>query len=166
MYTLQMVFIGLVNGGIYALIGIGLALLFEVLRLINIAHGEFLAIGAYAAVMLVVLFNPWIVIPLVAFVGFLIGFGIDRSLFSKLRKTGRWQSEVSTVLTLGVSTLLANLMLIFWGPHYRSGVPVFSGTIFLFKLQKVVTYDLARQMDRAKKAKCSEFASAIIENLL
>lgn len=67
-----MVFIGLVNGGIYALIGIGLALLFGVLRLINIAHGEFLAIGAYAAVMLVVLFNPWIVIPLVAFVGFLI----------------------------------------------------------------------------------------------
>lgn len=67
MYTLQMVFIGLVNGGIYALIGIGLALLFGVLRLINIAHGEFLAIGAYAALLLAVLFKGAAIVVVILF---------------------------------------------------------------------------------------------------
>ena len=134
MYILQMIFIGLVNGGIYALISIGLALLFGVLRLINIAHGEFLTIGAYSALILMIILNPFVIIPIVICVGFLFGFGIDRSLLSILRRAGRWQSEASTVLTLGISTLLANLMLILAGPHYRSGVPIISGTILLFNM--------------------------------
>ncbi|MGC3983845.1 MAG: hypothetical protein QM777_03415 [Pseudorhodoferax sp.] len=64
---------GLITGGIYALVGLGLNLQYGLMRILNIAHGEFLMLGAYATWMAHTLlgWSPLAVLPL-AFAGLLL----------------------------------------------------------------------------------------------
>ena len=54
---LEFLILGLVLGGIYALFAVGLTLIFGVLDIINVAHGEFFAIGGYAIYIAMVVFK-------------------------------------------------------------------------------------------------------------
>ena len=55
--VLQVVVVGLLTGGVYALMAVGLTLIFGVMRVINIAHGAFLVLSAYMAYWLFTLFG-------------------------------------------------------------------------------------------------------------
>jgi len=77
---------GLITGGIYALVGLGLNLQYGLMRILNIAHGEFLMLGAYATWMAHTLlgWSPLAVLPL-AFAGLmLIGLAVHALTFRKL----------------------------------------------------------------------------------
>ncbi|WP_326535321.1 branched-chain amino acid ABC transporter permease [Pseudorhodoferax sp.] len=77
---------GLITGGIYALVGLGLNLQYGLMRILNIAHGEFLMLGAYATWMAHTLlgWSPLAVLPL-AFAGLmLIGLVVHALTFRKL----------------------------------------------------------------------------------
>ncbi|MGC8949442.1 MAG: ABC transporter permease subunit, partial [Thermoprotei archaeon] len=70
---LEQIVYGLMTGGIYAMIGVGLSMIFGVMRLSNFAHGEFYMLGAYLTYVLVsyMKFDPYVLAPLAAmFVGF------------------------------------------------------------------------------------------------
>ena len=95
---------GLIMGGLYALIAVGLNLQYGVSRVLNLAHGEFIMLGAFAAYFLYMLFgiSPLISLVICAPVIFMIAIGIHRILFERLR-----MSSESIVAFEGSSLLAA-----------------------------------------------------------
>ena len=84
---LDIVIGSLLMGGIYALIAVGFSLQYGVARVLNVAHGEFLMLGAFAAWSLFTLggINPILSLVLCAPVFFIIGFLIHITLFKRLK---------------------------------------------------------------------------------
>src|SRR5689334_3617793 len=126
---------GLVLGGLYALFAVGLSLIFGVLDVINVAHGEFFAIGGYLAFAAVVLLHlPGAVGVLGAAVGtFLLGLCVYPLLIAPLKRRlgGRPQGPLYLVLTLGLSTFLQSSLLAIAGGDYLRVPPQVSGILDL-----------------------------------
>lgn len=123
---------GLFIGGLYALMAAGLTIIFGVMRVINIAHGEFLMLGAYAAYWLFDLYglHPLVSLPVAMALLFLFGLFTQRFL---IRRVVGAPELVSLLLCFGLSILIINLALYFWRADYRS-VPVLSGSLPFFGL--------------------------------
>jgi len=119
MIFIQILVNGLLLGGIYALISIGLTLIFGVVRVINFAHGEFLMISMYISYYCYSLLglNPYwsllINFPLM----FVIGMGMDQIIIRPLRNAPAYMQVFATV---GLSILLINLVLFIFTGDYRS----------------------------------------------
>jgi branched-chain amino acid transport system permease protein len=131
----QIVFIGLLRGGIYALMAASLALLFGVMGVASFVQGDLAMLGAYIGYIIIssLGLDPLLSILVVMVVLFLVGCGIEKSLFSPLRRlTGeRWVLN-TFVLTLGLSIILQNSVLIVAGPAYRGLPYLWEGSISLF----------------------------------
>jgi len=122
----------LLLGGMYAVISVGLNLIFGVLKIINFAHGELIMLGMYSAYWLTTLYNlnPYISIPIVAMILFVVGVVIERVLIKPILKA----PEVNQLLTTAALILvLQNLALILWRADYR-GVSVYVPTVILGSL--------------------------------
>jgi branched-chain amino acid transport system permease protein len=93
---------GLLTGGFYALIALGLSLVFGVLRLVNLAHGEFVVGGAYLASILSARLgmDPLLTLPAVALAAAGVGFLLQRHLLTGLLLRG---AEGPLVATFGLS---------------------------------------------------------------
>jgi branched-chain amino acid transport system permease protein len=123
----QMLVSGIMLGGIYALMSIGLTLIFGVLKIVNFAHGEFLMLAMYAAwaVVSVSGLNVYaaaiIVIPLLFGFGALIYVLIVRSAVDK-------PHLVVVFATMGLSILMQNLALVLMTADLRDVPPLLGGT--------------------------------------
>jgi len=118
---------GLLLGGVYALIALGLTLVFGVMRVINIAHGTLLMLGAYITYWLFTLYNVNPFISLLASMPVVFFLGLILQRFFVQRVIGA--PELSALLvTFGISIFLINMALYFWAPDLRS-VPYLSGSI-------------------------------------
>ncbi len=126
---------GVVLGGLYALFAVGLSLIFGVLDVINVAHGEFFAIGGYLAFGAVVLLHlPGALGVLGAAVGtFLLGLCVYPLLIAPLKRRlgGRPQGPLYLVLTLGLSTFLQSSLLALAGGDYLRVPPQLTGILDL-----------------------------------
>jgi branched-chain amino acid transport system permease protein len=126
---------GVVLGGLYALFAVGLSLIFGVLDVINVAHGEFFAVGGYLAFAAVVLLHlPGALGVLGAAVGtFLLGLCVYPLLIAPLKRRlgGRPQGPLYLVLTLGLSTFLQSSLLAIAGGDYLRVPPQVSGILDL-----------------------------------
>lgn len=110
---------GVVIGSIYALMAVGLALIFGVANLINFAHGAVFTVGAYVGwVCAVALGLPlWATVPLVALAGGLVGAAIE---YIAIRPLNR-QSRIAPLLaTIGVGLILDQLVHIIFGANPRA----------------------------------------------
>jgi branched-chain amino acid transport system permease protein len=121
-HLLNILIPGLILGGIYALIAVGLSLQYGVGRVLNVSHGEFIILGALVTASLFTTagVNPFLVIVIVTPVFFGIGFGIDRTMFNKLRRTSPNDDAFegrSLLASFGVLFIVQNLMLMYWGPN-------------------------------------------------
>ena len=105
---------GLLTGGLYALIGTGLSLIFGVMRVINFAHGDFLAIGMFITLALFRAFNfdPYVSLLVAAPVGFALGYVIQRVILARL---GDRLTEASMLATLGLGLIISNTLLLTFG---------------------------------------------------
>jgi len=116
---LDVVIGGLLMGGIYALIAMGLSLQYGVARVLNIAHGEFITLGAFSTWVLYTAFgiNPLISLVIVGPLIFIIGFLLHRTLFRSLLKSAPSLAafEGSSLLaTFGLLYIIQNIALIIW----------------------------------------------------
>jgi len=114
---LPLFFLALLEGSLYASFAFGLTLIFGVLKIINIAHGELMCIGGYIAYWMFVLYglDPLLSIPLAFLVVFVLGFVVQNFLIKYVM-----QEELRTLLlTYGISLAFMNIMLIAWKPDYR-----------------------------------------------
>jgi len=126
--TLRDLFIaGILRGGLYALMALGLALVFGVMNVCHFAHGEFYMLGAYMAFFALKTFglNPILAILFATLVTFIIGALVERGVFYPLRRRTKEEWVMNTfLLTVGLSFVLQNLALLIWKPKYR-GVPIY-----------------------------------------
>jgi branched-chain amino acid transport system permease protein len=110
---------GLLTGALYAMIGIGLTVVFGVMRIINLAHGEMVMLGMFGAFWGQALWklDPFLSLLLWVPVMFAGGMLVYRLLLRKIIPGG----ELNTLLyTAGLSLLIANLALFAWTGDYRT----------------------------------------------
>jgi branched-chain amino acid transport system permease protein len=117
--VIQLIINGLLLGGIYALISIGLTLIFGVLEIINFAHGEFLMLGMYASYWLFQLFgvDPYLSLLMVIPTFFLVGLAVQRIIIQPIINAPPLNQIFATV---GLSLVLQNVALFFWKADYRT----------------------------------------------
>jgi branched-chain amino acid transport system permease protein len=132
MDLLQVVISGLLLGGVYALFAAGMNMIFGVLRVINLAHGELMMLGAYTTFWLYAIagINPLLSIPVSALLVFSIGAVIERTMIERV--VGQPLLS-SLLLTFGLSTLFMGIALSLWTANFRS-VPYLTGSVTLFGL--------------------------------
>jgi len=118
---------GLIYGCFYALMAVGLAMIFGVLKIVNFAHGEFFMIGAYTYVLVALNFSvsPWLALPCAAIGGAALGWIVERLLMRPLyagyASWGFMKDEYAVVVTFGLSLLLVNLVDKVVGPYSYKG---------------------------------------------
>src|ERR1700712_3251041 len=109
---------GFTAGSVYALVAVGMTIIFGVLRAINFAHGEYYMLGSFAAWWGIETWDmPYIVsIPLavavVAVIALAIGLLVMRRLIDK-------PFQIGVIATLGVSLVLQNTVILIFGGSYK-----------------------------------------------
>ncbi len=122
---------GLLIGGVYALVALGLTLIFGVLRIINFAHGTLMMLGMYGTFFLYSLggVDPYLSVFLVGPAFFLIGVALERGVIDPNLAA---PEANQLLLTLGVALFLENAALAVFSPDYRSlRVPYLARTFAL-----------------------------------
>jgi branched-chain amino acid transport system permease protein len=116
---------GLLLGGLFALIAMGLSLQYGVARVLNVAHGEFIMLGGMSTWWLFSVFgiNPFLAMAICGPLAFVLGYIIHRTLFRYLLKTspsqGIFESN-SMLAAFGLLFIIQNVAFLIWGPDYRS----------------------------------------------
>jgi branched-chain amino acid transport system permease protein len=113
------ILMGVMLGGLYALIANGLSLVFGVMRLINLAHGDLVILGSYFAYAILTLLGLDPVIGLVISIPvmFCLGFLIQKYLMSKAFAIS---SETPLIIAFGISLIIQNSNQIAWTPLSRA----------------------------------------------
>jgi branched-chain amino acid transport system permease protein len=110
---------GLLIGGVYALIGVGLTLVFGVMKTINFAHGDFVVLGMYTAVLLNVLWgwDPYLSLLVAIPLGFIFGASLQRIVLARLVDA---PPESTLLVTLGLALVIGNVLLLTFGAEPKS----------------------------------------------
>ncbi len=120
---------GILLGGIYLLATIGLNLVFGVLRIVNLAHGDFVMLGGYVALVTVSL----VVLPPLALVliASLVGLGFGALIYFGVVDRIRTAGETSWIIvTFGLSASIVGVMRYFFGPTPHV-LNLYSGSLML-----------------------------------
>jgi branched-chain amino acid transport system permease protein len=144
---LQAIVNGLLVGGVYSLMALGLSLIFGVMRVINFAHGDMMVWGMYLSFWL---FTTWGVDPYLSILGtataiFLLGAAVQRGLVNRILDAPH---EMQILLMLGVALVLENTALMVFGPDPRRVSTSYALSTFwlgpiVFDLPRVATFGVA-----------------------
>ncbi|MBF0528944.1 MAG: branched-chain amino acid ABC transporter permease [Deltaproteobacteria bacterium] len=138
---------GILRGGLYALIAIGLSLVFGVMNIANFAYGEIYMIGAYAAFFFftVLHIGPLPSILAAGLVTFAAGALLEKSFFYTLRRKSKKQWVMNSFLvTLGISIILQNVAQLTCGSMYRGITGYWAGRInWISSMARVVGFLIA-----------------------
>lgn len=141
---------GLTNGSVYALMAVGLSLVYGVSRAFNFAYGSFFSMGGYLAWGIMVglgfaggyLTAFFIAVPVLM----IIGYAIERTIVAPLRKRDDWEIKVM-MITLGLALLLDNAYQVCFGARMKSLPPILEGALsmgpVIFSYQDVAIFILS-----------------------
>lgn len=149
--TIQAIIDGLLIGGVYSTIAVGLSLAFGVMRIVNWAQGELLMISMYISYFI---FNwlgidPYLIMFFTASVMFVIGFFLQKTVLSKILARETAVEPISVLLfTAGLGIVLSNGVLAFVGPQYLSAMtPYTAKSMKLFgiyiSIPKAISFTIA-----------------------
>jgi len=115
---LQCLVNGILLGGLYAIIGIGMSLVFGIMNLTNLAHGDLLILGTYIALTIVTTYvsNLLFAVILTVLVMMALGYIIQNFLVNRVLDKG---AEPALLVMFGVSIILQNLLLKVYGADNR-----------------------------------------------
>ncbi len=110
---------GVFLGAIYALVALGLTLIYGVLHIINFAHGALLMLAMYAVYFLWHLFgiDPYVAMLIVVPGGFLFGYALQRSVIGR---ASHGRDEIVLLVTLGVAIVIENAALFLFSANERN----------------------------------------------
>ena len=120
---------GILLGGIYALLGVGMTMMFGIVKLTNLAHGEFIIMGAFGSTMLAqwLGIDPIITLIITVPLMFIIGVVLQTVLINRVMLQG---SEPALLVTFGLSIILQDLfLLLFTADAQRANVAYNTKTI-------------------------------------
>lgn len=112
---------GALLGGLYGLFGLGLALVFGVMRIVNLAHGEFIVLGAYVGIFAVAAMPQvpaWMLLLPIAVVGYAAGWVLQAAVVNPAMRKGDRLTPL--MLTFGLSVVLRNVMVEIFGADARA----------------------------------------------
>jgi len=121
---MELIASGLITGGIYALVALGLNLQYGLMRILNIAHGEFLMVGAYLTWMVQTQFgfSPLLMLPVSFGVLMLLGLVIHWLSFRRLNATSPTLDIFEArglMVAFGLMFLIQNMVSAIWGGELR-----------------------------------------------
>lgn len=140
--AVQVTIDGLLLGGVYAVVAVGLSLVFGVMRVVNLAHGDLMVLGglAVAGLFTVTGINPLVILVFVLPATFAVGMLLHGGLVERVI---RGPELAPAVLLYGVSVILSNSMLAVAGPEYRN-IRYFNGSLllgpFAFSKPRVIAF--------------------------
>jgi branched-chain amino acid transport system permease protein len=110
---------GILLGGLYAQYALGMALMFGVMRIVNITHGDLTVLLALIGITLAASFKigPWAVLAMLVITGAFIGWVLQRTILNRVVGADPLPSLIAT---FGLSVALQNLMLQIWSADTRS----------------------------------------------
>lgn len=110
---------GVFLGSIYALVALGLTMIYGVLHIINFAHGSLLMLAMYGVYFLwaALGIDPYLAILVVAPAAYIFGYGLQRAVIGKL---SHGRDEIILLVTLGISIVMENAALLFFSADERS----------------------------------------------
>jgi len=121
--------IGILMGGLYVVIALGLSLVFGVMKVINVAHGDLVIFGsymAYAALTTLGLNPLWWILPSLPLF-FILGYLIEKYLLNRAAKIS---PDAALIIAFGLALIVQNASQIIWTPQTRSLITDFTMTTF------------------------------------
>jgi len=128
----QVIINGLLKGGLYALMAMGMSMIWGVMNIINIAHGSFIMLGAYTTYWLFagLGLDPFVSLPLSMGIIFILGYLLQKYLINFVVQADIF---ITLLLTFGIELLINNLALLFWTADVRKvGVSYGAANFTLF----------------------------------
>ncbi|MDC9701644.1 MAG: branched-chain amino acid ABC transporter permease [Alphaproteobacteria bacterium] len=116
--TIDIAISGILTGFVYALMALGLSVIFGVIRVVNFAHGEMMVLAMFASVFLFTYtgLDPLFSIPFVTCIFFAAGYALQRYLIDSFMER---EEHEQFILLLAVGMLITNGLLIVFGPEAR-----------------------------------------------
>ncbi len=114
----------LVLGSVYALGAIGISLLFAILRFAHFAHGDFMTLGAYFALVVVTTldWSPWAALPFAVVMAAVSGVVIDKLFYRPFRNA---KPIIVVIASFGIALMIRSVVQVFWGVdnvRYSQGI--------------------------------------------
>jgi len=122
----QLVILGLLEGGVYVAVGVGFGLVWGVLNVVNLAHGALVIVGGYITWQLFTAFgvDPFLTLPVDAVALFALGYALQRGVINRIIRA---PLLFTFLLTFGINLVIVNILLLIFGSDFRSVTPTFSG---------------------------------------
>jgi len=130
-----LVILGLLWGGVYLLMAEGLNLIYGVMKVVNLAHGDFIVLGGLIAFSLfeATAVSPVISFPIAALLLAALGAAVQFGVVERIG-LGRPDAELRTLLaTFGLSYVVANASFLIWGSQFQS-IPFLQGFVQMGKI--------------------------------
>ena len=142
----QGVILGVLTGGVYALMASGQTLIFGIMKVVNLAQGAMVIAAAYLAYQLFVSFgiDPFLAIPITTVIMFGIGVGVQLLFLRPLKRDDK--AELSLLVTFAVALLIEGILSITWKTTYRSIITGYendSWTLFGYQFTVIRVYAFA-----------------------
>jgi branched-chain amino acid transport system permease protein len=127
----QILINGVLLGGLYAIMALGLALVWGVLNIVNLAHGAFIMLGAYLSWHLYTYLgiDPFLGLPITALVMFLFGYGLQRGLLNLIVRAPMFNT---LLITFGLEVVLTYLAQLAFSADFRTINPSYAGNSIAF----------------------------------
>ncbi len=125
---LQAILLGLLQGGVYALVACGLTLIYGVMKVVNFAHAEFLTLGMYLAITAFQMgASPYVMAVFIFGMVAILGAGFQVLL---IRPALAHPQINQMLITIGLSTMMIGAMQLIWGPNNQVLKLAWSGESF------------------------------------
>jgi len=117
---------GVLQGGLYAVMALGLALVWGVLNIVNLAHGAFIMLGGYASWYLYTYLriDPFVGLPITAVVMFVFGYALQRGLLNLVIRAPMFNT---LLITFGLEVVLTDLAQLVFSADFRTINPPYAG---------------------------------------
>jgi branched-chain amino acid transport system permease protein len=129
MLVLQVLVNGILLGGLYGLMAIGMSLIWGVMNIVNIAHGALIMLGAYITYWTFTLWgwDPFLALPLTIVLLFLYGYALQRFILNLIVRA---QLFMTLLITFGIEVAMVNLARIAWSSDLRQTSPSYAAANF------------------------------------
>jgi len=129
MLLLQVLINGILLGGLYGIMAIGMSLIWGVMNIVNVAHGALIMLGAYLTFWTFTLWgwDPFLSLPVTVGLLFLYGYALQRLVLNLIVRA---QLFLTLLITFGVEVVMVNLARLLWKSDLRQVTPAYAGKNF------------------------------------